>query len=158
MGTENPKRNVGCFVQEALHTYLPHSSLMNLLQLRVLGLENLHLIEDHLPLHWMTCLAQLQQLKLGGNLFRTVPASLRALPGLEVLSMVDNEYLQLSMQDVETICGMRKLKVFELSRTAWGGGGHPQPSLPEGCPCWSDDSMDAIDKMKELWPHLQIKM
>jgi len=146
-------------VQGELQTYLPASVLASLSMLRELELSDLGLEEDHLPVPWMACLTQLTCLKMGGNQFSCVPASLKALPQLEVLGLTCNPLLQLSSQDVDTLHAIRCLETLMLGKVVAGKG------VPRGCRdpatgiilLWSEKSVQAMFELKEMRPRLRVQ-
>lgn len=86
-----------------------------------------------------------------GNLFSTVPPSLRAIPKLQVLNLADNRPLQLSAQGVGVLCDLPCLKFFTM------GKGLSLSEDPVSL-LWTGGSMKALLALKSRKPDLDINV
>jgi len=96
------------------------------------------------------CLYRLEVLQMKGNLFSTVPPSLRAIPKLQVLNLADNRPLQLSAQGVGVLCHLPCLRTFAMGKGFLQGD--PVSLL------WTGESMKALLALKSRKPDLDIKI
>jgi Leucine-rich repeat (LRR) protein len=110
-------------------------------RLRQLVLDQLQLNEGHLFSWWMASLPRLEVLQMKGNLFTTVPSSLRANQQLQVLNLANNPPLQLSDQSVGVLCDLPCLKKFVMGKKL------PLQGSPSNL-VWTGETLRAVLALK----------
>lgn len=129
-------------LQRLLQTLLPVGTPA-LGSLVHLGLVQLGLVD--LPEDFMQCLHQLKDLDLTSNNFSKLPAALKDVPSLEILSMASNIKLQFQSSDVCLLAALPRLKVLQL-----GSGGDPIR--------WTEKTAEEFLKISKLLPNLELLM